>query len=55
MDNRKAFVRGNILSGSLSGHWENIKINNGNISMDQEFGKYPRYEMNFGLIYICLK
>lgn len=41
MDNQKFMVRGSILSGSLGGCWENVKINNGSITMNQEFGKYP--------------
>lgn len=42
MENRKVFMRGNVLSGSLHGNWDNVKINNGNISIDQEFIKYPK-------------
>lgn len=41
MDSLKALVRGSILSGALSGCWENVKINNGNILLNQEFSKYP--------------
>ncbi|XP_031627561.1 alsin homolog [Contarinia nasturtii] len=40
-DSLKALVFGSILSGSLSGCWENVKINNGNILLNQEFTKYP--------------
>ncbi|XP_055309142.1 alsin homolog [Sitodiplosis mosellana] len=41
MDIQKSMVRGSVLSGSLSGCWENVKINNGSISISQEFTKYP--------------
>lgn len=40
MDN-STIMRGTLLSGSLSGHWENVKISNGNIQPNQEFSKYP--------------
>lgn len=42
MNNQKCLVNGSILTGSLIGCWLNVKINNGNISMNQEFGKYPK-------------
>lgn len=45
MENRKVTMRGNILSGSLGGNWDNVRINNGNISINQEFTKYPEYEI----------
>ncbi|XP_075155254.1 amyotrophic lateral sclerosis 2 [Haematobia irritans] len=38
MDN---VVVGNILSGQLSGTWENVKINNGSIEINVNFPKYP--------------
>lgn len=41
MDSQKSQMLGSILSGSLSGCWENVKINNGSISISQEFNKYP--------------
>lgn len=41
MDNENMMVRGSIVSGSLSGSWDNVKINNGNVSIGQEFGKQP--------------
>lgn len=32
---------GSILSGSFGGNWENMKINHGNILMNQTFDKFP--------------
>lgn len=34
-------VCGSILSGSLGGNWENVKINHGNVLMNQTFDKFP--------------
>lgn len=41
VDSQQAQVRGNMLTGSLGGNWDNVKINNGNVALNQEFGKYP--------------
>lgn len=42
VDNQQAIsVCGSILSGSLGGNWENVKINNGNVLINQQFEKYP--------------
>lgn len=41
IDMNGQMVRGSVLSGSLGGCWENVKINNGNISISQEFTKCP--------------
>lgn len=45
MENRKVMMRGNVLSGSLGGSWDNVRINNGNILINQQFTKYPGYEI----------
>lgn len=42
VDNQQAVsVYGSMLSGSLGGNWENVKINNGNVLINQMFDKYP--------------
>lgn len=42
MENRKELMRGMVMTGSLYGDWENVKIANGNLSMEKQFTKYPR-------------
>lgn len=58
-DNEKdceILIRGNILSGSLTGSWGNVKIVSGNILMDQQYPKQPRYanknRLNFDDLFI---
>lgn len=43
MDNQtqSLTIRGSILSGSLGGNWDNVKINHGNVLMNQTFDKFP--------------
>lgn len=41
MDSLTTAVRGNILSGSLGGNWETVKINSGTMQTNQLFDKYP--------------
>lgn len=41
MDSQTVTVRGSILSGSLGGTWDNVKINSGNILTNQQFDKFP--------------
>lgn len=42
MDTQQAIsICGSILSGSLGGNWENVKINHGNVLTNQMFDKYP--------------
>lgn len=36
-------MAGNVLTGILGGTWIDVKINHGNITMDQSFAKIPRY------------
>lgn len=33
---------GNILSGQLSGTWDNVRINAGSMEINRQFPKYPR-------------
>lgn len=41
-DERKATMIGNILSGNLSGSWDEVKINSGSIATNREMPKYSR-------------
>lgn len=42
LDERKSLMRGNILNGSLAGFWDDVKINNGQMSINQKMPKYSR-------------
>lgn len=42
LDDYNVEIRGNLLTGSLSGKWTDIRVNNGNVIMDQSFAKVPR-------------
>lgn len=38
-------MKGNISSGTFAGNWDEIKVNHGSISMNQNFSKYPKYAL----------
>lgn len=42
LDERNIEMNGNILTGTLTGSWADIKISHGNITMSQSFAKVPR-------------
>lgn len=42
LDEHKSAMRGNVLTGSLGGQWEDVKINSGTIAMNRERPKYSR-------------
>lgn len=42
IENNVPLMRGNILSGGLSGFWSDIKIHNGTLSTNKEFLKFPK-------------
>ncbi|XP_073813612.1 amyotrophic lateral sclerosis 2 [Musca autumnalis] len=39
--NYENVVTGNVLCGQLSGKWENVKINNGSMEINEKFSQYP--------------
>lgn len=43
LDDYNIEIRGNLLTGNLSGKWTDIRVNHGNVLMDQSFAKVPRY------------
>lgn len=42
LDERKMEMVGNVVSGTLSGTWTDVKIVNGNLSLNQKFPKYSK-------------
>lgn len=42
LDERKLQMSGNILTGNLNGNWDDVKINNGSITFNQDMPKYSK-------------
>lgn len=42
LDDHNIEMRGHVLTGNLSGKWSDVRVNQGNITMDQCFPKMPR-------------
>lgn len=41
LDERNIEMNGSILTGTLSGTWSDVRVNNGNLTMNQSFPKVP--------------
>ncbi|XP_058459289.1 alsin homolog isoform X2 [Malaya genurostris] len=59
LDDTNTQMSGHTLTGSFAGSWENVKISNGNMAMDQQFNKVPildlkiNAERKWASIFIC--
>lgn len=42
LDDYNVEVHGNLLTGNLSGKWNDIRVSHGSVMMDQSFPKVPR-------------